>query len=77
MSGAVHRIRSLYKLSRQKRTQHTVKQLEWNVLQKEKCLSAGTEPDIFQGRVVFVELEGTLINISSKTQEEKSHRETF
>ena len=43
-------------LSRQKRIQNTAKYLRWRVLQKELCLSTGTQPGIFQDKGGFVEL---------------------
>ena len=45
-------------LSRQRPIQNTVKHLRWSVLQKEQCLSAGAQPEIFQdsGVGVFEEL---------------------
>ena len=59
VSDVVNRIRSLCKLLtvyRDRRIQNTVKHLRWGVLQKDKCLSAGAQPDIFQGREGFAEL---------------------
>ena len=53
VSDAVHSIRSLYKLLssyRDRCIQNTVNYLRWSVLQKEKCLSAGAQPEIFQCR---------------------------
>ena len=37
-------------LSRQRRTQNTVKHLRWRVLQKEQYLSVSAQPELFQGR---------------------------
>ena len=42
--------RSTEQLSRQRRIQNTVKRLRWSVLQKEQCLSAGAQPEIFQAK---------------------------
>ena len=39
-------------LSRQRRIQNTVEHLRWRVLRKESCLSAGGQPEIFQGKEV-------------------------
>ena len=52
---AVHSTKSTYKLlsnHRGRRIQNTVKHLKWGVLQKEQCLGAGAQSDIFQGREV-------------------------
>ena len=40
-------------LSRQTYSEHS----RWSILQKEQCLSIGTQPEIFQGREDFLELE--------------------
>ena len=51
----VHSTRSLYKLLSSYQDihlQNTVKHLRWSALQKEQCLSAGAQPELFQGRGV-------------------------
>ena len=52
MSDTVHSSRSLNKLLssyQDRHIQNTVKHWRWSVLQKEQCLSAGAQPEIFQG----------------------------
>ena len=41
-------------------------------MQKEQCLSAGAQPESFQGRASFVEI-GSLDKHSPKTQQKKSY----
>ena len=53
VSDAVHSTRSLHNLLRSyqdRRIQNTVKYLRWSVLQKDQCLNASAQPEIFQGR---------------------------
>ena len=53
VSDGVHSIRSLYNLLsiyRGRRIQKNVKYLRGKVFEKESCLSAGVQPDIFLGR---------------------------
>ena len=61
VSDAVDSIRSLCKLLRsyreRERIQNTVKHLRLSVLQKEESPSASAQPDIFQGRRGFGQLE--------------------
>ena len=70
VSYVVHRIRPLYKLlssyqSRQRHIQSTVEHLRWSVLQKEWCLSAGVQPEVFKAGEVSWNC--TSINSLSKT----------
>ena len=46
-------VRISEQLSRQTYSEHS----RWSILQKEQCLSIGTQPEIFQGREDFLELE--------------------
>ena len=52
VSDAVHSTRSLYKLLSSYRDRDVFRTLsnilKWNVLQKEQCLSASAQPEIFQ-----------------------------
>ena len=59
--------------------QNTVKHLRWSVLQKEQCLRAGAQPEIFQGRERrFVELGHFDKHfIRQKHKKKGPHAETF
>ena len=53
VSDAVHSTSLLHKLLssyEDRRIQNTVKYLRWSVLQKDQCLNASAQAEIFQGR---------------------------
>ena len=53
MSDAAHSIRSFYKLLStylDRCIQNTVEHLRWSVLQKELCMTAVGQPEIFHGK---------------------------